>query len=51
MSQIPSIKGSVLSGNVELLLKLMATGEISRSELARRLPPEDLALVDQPANE
>jgi len=48
MSDIPSIKGSVVLGQVELLSRLVVSGEISRGELESRLPPEDLALLDEP---
>jgi hypothetical protein len=47
MASVPSIKGSVFAGVVESVAKLVAGGEISREELARRLDPGDLALLDQ----
>ncbi len=46
MAVIPSIKGSVFLGHVETLLKLIASGAIPRSELERRLQPEDIALLE-----
>ena len=48
MSAIPSIKGSVVLGHVELLSRLVSSGELSRSELESRLSPEDFALLDEP---
>lgn len=48
MSQVPSIKGSVFSGHVEQLRKLISAGEISPEELSRRLEPGDLAIFDAP---
>ena len=48
MSSVPSIKGSAFAFVVEKTLKLVSAGEISREELARRLPPGSLALVDHP---
>ena len=48
MALIPSIKGSAFAFVVEKVLKLLSAGEISRNELARRLPPGGLAVVDQP---
>jgi hypothetical protein len=48
MATLPSIKGSVLSGHVEELLKQVAAGAVPRAELARRLQPEDLALLERP---
>lgn len=46
MSSTPSIKGSVMSGVVEAVAKLVGRGDLTREELARRLAPEDLALLD-----
>jgi cell division protein FtsB len=48
MTTVPSIKGSVFLGQFDFLTKLVEAGEISRSELERRLLPEDLALFDTP---
>ena len=48
MSSVPSIKGSAFSFVVEKTLKLVSAGEISRNELARRLSPESLSVLDQP---
>lgn len=48
MPDIPSIKGSVVLGHVELLSGIVSSGELSRSELESRLLPEDLALLDEP---
>jgi len=47
MSSQPSIKGSVFAGVVEDMNKLLASGGISKTELARRLPAEDLLLLGQ----
>jgi hypothetical protein len=47
MSSVPSIKGSVLSGHLDELLRLVSCGEISQSLLESRFPPEDLVLFDQ----
>jgi hypothetical protein len=44
----PSIKGSVFVRAVEDLLKLVSAGTVSRDELARKLPPGDVALLNQP---
>ena len=48
MSSIPSIKGSVFSGVVEDVNKLLQSGLASRREAKRWLQPEDFALLDQP---
>jgi hypothetical protein len=48
MAVEPSIKGSVFVRAVEDVLKLVSSGSLARKELERRLPPADLALVDQP---
>lgn len=48
MPQVPSIKGSVFSGHVEQLLKLVSSGEVSRDEIARHLEPSDMAILDNP---
>jgi len=48
VSSVPSIKGSAFSFVVERTLKLVSAGEISRNELARRLPPDSLSIIDQP---
>jgi hypothetical protein len=48
VSSVPSIKGSAFSFVVERTLKLVSAGEISRKELARRLPPDSLSIIDQP---
>jgi hypothetical protein len=45
---VPSIKGSAFSFVVERTLKLVSAGEVSRKELARRLPPDSLSIIDQP---
>lgn len=47
MASVPSIKGSVMSGVVENVAKLLSRGEIRREELERKLEPGDLALLDQ----
>lgn len=43
MSDVPSIKGSVFSVLVENVSKLIASGDLSMEELARRVEPGDLA--------
>lgn len=48
MAAVPSIKGSVFSFAVEDVLKLVSAGKLSRSELERRLQPEDLPFLDNP---
>lgn len=48
MSTQPSIKGSVFASVVEEVNKLVTRGAISKAELARRLPAEDRALLEQP---
>jgi hypothetical protein len=48
MVQVPSIKGSVFSGHAEQLRKLVSAGEVSRQDLARRLEPSDLTILDNP---
>jgi hypothetical protein len=45
---IPSIKGTAFAFVVEKVSKLISAGEISRDELARRLPPGGLEAVDRP---
>jgi len=45
MSSIPSIKGSAFSKVVEDVGKLLDTGALSRSDAARWLEPEDVALL------
>jgi hypothetical protein len=47
MSSQPSIKGSVFSAVVEDVNKLLTRGGISKTELARRLPAEDILLLGQ----
>jgi hypothetical protein len=47
MSNQPSIKGSVFAGVVEDMNKLLTSGGISKAELARRLPAEDLLLLGE----
>jgi hypothetical protein len=48
MATVPSIKGAAFAFVVEKVLKLVSAGEVSREELARRLPPGGVATVDQP---
>ena len=48
MSSVPSIKGSVFSGVVEDVNKLLQSGLASRREAKRWLQPEDFALLDVP---
>jgi len=48
MSSVPSIKGSVFSGVVEDVNKLLQSGLASRREATRWLEPEDIALLDVP---
>jgi hypothetical protein len=45
---IPSIKGAAFGLVVEKTQKLIAEGEISRDEIARRLPPGGLEVLDRP---
>jgi hypothetical protein len=45
---VPSIKGAAFALVVEKVLKLNSSGEISRGELARRLPPGGLEAIDRP---
>jgi hypothetical protein len=42
----PSIKGSLVQASVEELRERCASGAIDRTELERRLKPEDLELLD-----
>lgn len=46
MAATPSIKGSVFSVLVENLAKCVSRGDVSREELAARLEPGDVALLD-----
>jgi hypothetical protein len=48
MSVEPCIKGSVFVRAVEDVLKLVSSGSLARTELARWLRPPDLVLLDQP---
>ena len=48
MSEVPSIKGAVFGHCVEKLLKLVSSGKISQEELARRLEPGDIAILQGP---
>jgi hypothetical protein len=48
MSQGPSIKGILLAIDVEDVHKRIAAGDVTRAELARRLPPKALAVLDGP---
>jgi hypothetical protein len=48
MSAVPSIKGMSLKSLTEKFRKILADGTATREELARRLGPEDLALIDGP---
>jgi hypothetical protein len=45
---VPSIKGAAFAFVVEKVLRLVTSGEISRSELARRLPSGGLEAIDRP---
>ncbi len=47
MPSVPSIKGSVFAAVVEGVNKLVAGGEISRTELSRWLEPQDIDFLDQ----
>jgi hypothetical protein len=47
MSNLPSVKGSVFAAIVEDVNKLLASGEISKPELARRLPASDILLLGE----
>jgi hypothetical protein len=48
MSTVPSIKGLLLALDVEDVKALVRTGRLTRVELARRLEPRILTLLDQP---
>jgi hypothetical protein len=48
MSDVPSIKGSIMAGHLQALLKLRDRGEISRHDLERALSSDTLSLLDQP---
>jgi hypothetical protein len=48
MGSIPSIKGSVFSGVVEDVKKLLESGLASSREAIRWLQPQDFALLDEP---
>jgi len=48
MSAVPSIKGAAFAFVVEKALKLVSSGELSRTELARRLPSGGLEAIDRP---
>ena len=48
MSSVPSIKGSVFSGVVEDVNKLLQSGLASRREAKRWLQPQDFALLEEP---
>jgi hypothetical protein len=50
MTTVASIKGSVFVRAVEDIGKLVSAGSLSRSELQRRLPATDLALLNQPVS-
>ena len=41
------LKGSVFAGVVEDVGKLLTSGAISKTEIARRLPAEDILLLGQ----
>jgi hypothetical protein len=47
MTDTPSIKGSVFAGVVEEVKKLLASGELGKTDAARWLQSEDLLLLDQ----
>jgi hypothetical protein len=47
MPSQPSIKGSVFAGVVEDMNKLLTSGGITKPELARRLPTEDILLLGE----
>jgi hypothetical protein len=48
MSSTPSIKGSVFANVVEDVKKLLANGDLKKTELARWLREEDILLLGQP---
>lgn len=50
MAEKPSVKGSLVAGAIETVRKLLEEGELSAGELAARLGPEDLALLEEPPN-
>ena len=47
MAAIPSIKGSVLAGHVEVLKKYLDTHPVDAATLQGRFEPGDLKLLDQ----
>ena len=47
MTSTPSIKGSVFAGVVEDVRKLLASGELAKTDAARWLQSDDLLLLDQ----
>jgi len=46
--RVPSIKGAAFAFVVEKISKLLSSGEISRDDLARHLPPGGLEVLDRP---
>jgi len=48
MSVPPSIKGTAFANVVSELHELVAAGKVTREVLARRLDPNDLAIINQP---
>jgi hypothetical protein len=48
MSEVPSIKGSVMAGHIHTLLKLRDGGQISKQYLERALSNETLTMLDHP---
>jgi len=48
VAKVPSIKGAAFAFVVEKVLKLLSSSEVSRDELARRLPSGGLEAVDRP---
>jgi hypothetical protein len=48
MPDVPSIKGSVLAGHAEVLLKYLASHPVDPKVLARRFPDGEMTLLSQP---
>jgi hypothetical protein len=48
MSEVPSIKGSVMAGHIQTLMGLRHGGKITRQDLEGALSSDTLALLDQP---
>jgi len=51
MALVPSMKGRAFGFVVEALVKCVSAGQTSRGEIARRLQPYDLTILDQPLDD